>query len=191
MRDPSFRAARQNMPATLRRSKSPSSSPPPRATLPRSGTIRSDNEAPASGASLQAKKRSGWANSASIRPLSRISWSILSAFGNFSWFRRGFPSETPRASKLRRPSSSHLSLLRCCDRHNLCDVQEVDSAKDPRVLSSGRRCVVSENVIAIFYRLVAWKALFVQRLVAGFAVCEVGISPAAGRGVLFESLTMN
>ena len=43
------------------------------------------------------------------------------------------------------------------------------------MLSSGRRCVVSENVIAIFYRLVARKALFMQRLVAGFAVCEVGV----------------
>jgi hypothetical protein len=47
---------------------------------------------------------------------------------------------------------------------------------------------VSENVIAIFYRLVTWKALFVQRFVAGFAVCEVGISPAGGRGVLFRVL---
>jgi hypothetical protein len=51
--------------------------------------------------------------------------------------------------------------------------------------SSGRRCVVSENVVAIFSRLVAGEALFVQRLITGFAVREVGVSPAAGRGVLF------
>ena len=53
------------------------------------------------------------------------------------------------------------------------------------VCHSGRRRVASENVVAIFPRLVAGEALFVQRLIAGFAVREVGKSPAAGRGVLF------
>src|SRR5215467_10448510 len=51
--------------------------------------------------------------------------------------------------------------------------------------SSRRRRVVSENVVAIFCRQVAGEALFVQRLIARFAIREVGVSPAAGRGVLF------
>jgi hypothetical protein len=50
--------------------------------------------------------------------------------------------------------------------------------------SSGRRCVVRENVVAIFGRLVAGEAGVVQRLVARFAILEVGKSPAASRGVL-------
>ena len=50
--------------------------------------------------------------------------------------------------------------------------------------SSGRSCVVSENVVAVFGRLVTGEASFVQRLVARFAVLEVGKSPAASRGVL-------
>ena len=51
-------------------------------------------------------------------------------------------------------------------------------------LSSGRRRIASEDVVAIFRRLVAGEASFVQRLVARFAVLEVGKSPAASRGVL-------
>jgi hypothetical protein len=59
------------------------------------------------------------------------------------------------------------------------------------VFGSGRSCVVSENLVAIFCRRVAGEALCVQRLVARLAVREVGKSPAPGYGVLFESLTMN
>src|SRR6516165_3002143 len=55
------------------------------------------------------------------------------------------------------------------------------NSSPPRIaLSSGRRCVVSENVVAIFCRHVAGKAFFVQRLIAGLAVGEVGVAPAAG-----------
>jgi hypothetical protein len=51
--------------------------------------------------------------------------------------------------------------------------------------SSGRRCVASENVVSVFCSRVAGEALCVQRLVTRFALCEVGESPAAGRGVFF------
>ena len=51
--------------------------------------------------------------------------------------------------------------------------------------SSRRGRVASENEVAIFCRLVAGEALCVQRLIAGFAVGEVGESPASGRSVLF------
>ena len=47
---------------------------------------------------------------------------------------------------------------------------------------------MSENVVAIFYRQVAGEPGLVQRLVASFAVREIGISPAASRGVLFRVL---
>src|SRR6516165_5047966 len=50
---------------------------------------------------------------------------------------------------------------------------------------SGRSCVVSENVVAILCGLVAGEARLVQRLIARFAVREVGVAPAPGRGVLF------
>jgi hypothetical protein len=64
-------------------------------------------------------------------------------------------------------------------------IQRIEPAKNRRVLSSGRRGVVSENVVAIFCRLVAGEALFVQRLIPRFAIRKVGESPAAGRGVFF------
>ena len=51
--------------------------------------------------------------------------------------------------------------------------------------NSGRRCVVSENVILSFGRLVTGEAVFVQCLVAGFSVLKVSEPPAARRGVLF------
>ena len=57
-----------------------------------------------------------------------------------------------------------------------------------RGLQFRRRCVVSENVVAIFCGLVAGEALCVQRLIARFAVRKVGESPAAGCGVFFRSL---
>ena len=47
---------------------------------------------------------------------------------------------------------------------------------------------MSEDVVATFGRLVAGEASFVQRLVARFAVGEVGESPAASRRVLFRVL---
>ena len=50
------------------------------------------------------------------------------------------------------------------------------------------RRVTGEDEVAIFGRQVAGVAGFVQRLVAGFAVREVGESPAAHRGVLFRVL---
>ena len=46
------------------------------------------------------------------------------------------------------------------------------------------------HVVASFDWYVAREAFFVQRLVAGFAVPKVPESPAAGCGVLLESLTM-
>src|SRR5215831_8540087 len=55
-------------------------------------------------------------------------------------------------------------------------------------VSSGRSCVVSKNVVVIFGRQVAGEAGLVQRFIAGFAVHEVGVSPAAGRGVLLRVL---
>jgi hypothetical protein len=55
----------------------------------------------------------------------------------------------------------------------------------PCVDGSGRRRVTREDEVAIFGSLVAGEAGFVQRLVARFAVLEVGESPAASRGVLF------
>src|SRR5271165_3515021 len=54
--------------------------------------------------------------------------------------------------------------------------------------SSGRRCVASENVVAVFCRRVAGEALCVQRLIARFALREVGESPAARRQVFFRVL---
>ena len=45
--------------------------------------------------------------------------------------------------------------------------------------------VVSEDKIAVLGRLVAGEARFVQRLIARFAILQVGESPAARRGVLF------
>ena len=69
--------------------------------------------------------------------------------------------------------------------HQLAGLEAIDPAKSCACISSWRRCVVSENVIAVFCRRVAGKALFVQRLIARFAVREVGESPAAGCGVLF------
>jgi hypothetical protein len=48
-----------------------------------------------------------------------------------------------------------------------------------------------EQVIVPFRRRVTGEACFVQRLVVGFAVCELGKPPAGGRGVFFESMTMN
>jgi hypothetical protein len=62
-------------------------------------------------------------------------------------------------------------------------VQKIDPAKKRRVSSGGRR-VTGEDEVAIFGRLVAGEASFVQRLVARFAVLEVGKSPAVSRGVL-------
>jgi hypothetical protein len=42
--------------------------------------------------------------------------------------------------------------------------------------------VMRKNEVAIFGRLVAREACFVQRFVARFAVLEIAESPAAGRG---------
>src|SRR5262245_1655122 len=50
--------------------------------------------------------------------------------------------------------------------------------------SSGRRRVTGEDVVAIFGRLVTGEASFVQRLVAWFAILEVGKCPATSRRVL-------
>src|SRR5262249_5603252 len=64
-------------------------------------------------------------------------------------------------------------------------------ASGPSLLAradSGRRRVTREHEVAICGRLVAGEAGFVQRLVARFAVLEVGESPAAGRCVLFRVL---
>ena len=69
--------------------------------------------------------------------------------------------------------------------HQLAGLEAIDPAKSCACISSWRRCVVSENVVAILRRLMAGEAFFVQRLVARLAVREVGESPAAGRGVLF------
>ena len=58
----------------------------------------------------------------------------------------------------------------------------------PRIgacFSSGRRRITGEDEVAIFGRQVAGEAGFVQRFIARLAVLEVGVSPAAGRGVLF------
>src|SRR5215467_10460415 len=55
-----------------------------------------------------------------------------------------------------------------------------------RFFDSGRRCVVSEDVVTILRRHMAREAGFVQRLVPRFAVREVSESPAAGCGVLFR-----
>jgi len=52
-------------------------------------------------------------------------------------------------------------------------------------LSLGARCVVSENEVVSFDRLVAAEAGFVQCLVARFSVLKVTEPPTAGRGVLF------
>ena len=49
---------------------------------------------------------------------------------------------------------------------------------------------MGENVVVIFCGHVAGKAFFVQRLIAGPAVGKVGVSPATGRGVFFESLAL-
>jgi hypothetical protein len=58
---------------------------------------------------------------------------------------------------------SHLSLLRCCDRRHPCGVPKIDFAQNRGAgFISGRRRVVSENVVAIFCRLVAGEARFVQ-----------------------------
>ncbi len=54
--------------------------------------------------------------------------------------------------------------------------------------NSGRKCVVSENVVTILRRHVAGEAGFVQRLVPRSAVREVGESPTASRGVLIRVL---
>jgi hypothetical protein len=51
--------------------------------------------------------------------------------------------------------------------------------------SSGRRCVVSENVVVSLGGLVAREAGFVQCLVAGFSVLKVSEPPASRRGILF------
>src|SRR5205823_9657855 len=50
-------------------------------------------------------------------------------------------------------------------------------------VSSGGRRVTGEDEVAIFGRLMAGKASFVQRLVARSAILEVGKSPAGSRGV--------
>ena len=50
------------------------------------------------------------------------------------------------------------------------------------------RRVTGEDIVAILSRLVAGEAGLVQRLVARFAVREVGESPAGGRGVLLRVL---
>jgi hypothetical protein len=54
--------------------------------------------------------------------------------------------------------------------------------------SLGRRCVVSENVVAIFSRLVAGEARCVQRFIARFTVRKVGETPAARCGVFLRVL---
>ena len=53
------------------------------------------------------------------------------------------------------------------------------------VTYSGRRCVVSENVVLSFGRLVTGEAGFVQCLVARFSILEVSEPPPARRGVFF------
>src|SRR5690348_11106185 len=55
-------------------------------------------------------------------------------------------------------------------------------------LNSGARRVTGEDEVATFGRLVAREAGLVQRLVTGFAVLEVGKSPAASRGVILRVL---
>ena len=45
---------------------------------------------------------------------------------------------------------------------------------------------MGENVVTVFGWLVTGEALCMQRLIAGFAVREVGESPAAGRSVFFR-----
>jgi len=57
--------------------------------------------------------------------------------------------------------------------------------------SSGRRCVVSKNVVAIFHRQMAGEASLVQRIVARFAVREVGVPQPPDAAYFFESFTMN
>ena len=51
-------------------------------------------------------------------------------------------------------------------------------------MGSGGGRVTGEDEVAIFRRLVAGEASLVQRLVARFAILEVGKSPAVSRGVL-------
>ena len=54
-----------------------------------------------------------------------------------------------------------------------------------RHLASGRRCVASKNEVAIFRRLMAPEARFVQRLVTGLAVGKIREPPTTGRSVFF------
>src|SRR6266478_3700325 len=59
------------------------------------------------------------------------------------------------------------------------------------IVSFGLGCVLRENEVASFGRLVAGEAGFVQCFVGRFAVLKVTESPAARRGVLFRVLDHN
>src|SRR5271165_4699711 len=48
------------------------------------------------------------------------------------------------------------------------------------------RCIMGEDKVASFDRLVAGKAGFKQRRVRSFAVFELSKPPAAGRGIFFR-----
>jgi len=56
-------------------------------------------------------------------------------------------------------------------------------------VASGR--VMGEDKVAIFDERVAGIAALEHRLAGGFAVVKLSEPPAAGRGVFFESLTIN
>jgi hypothetical protein len=61
----------------------------------------------------------------------------------------------------------------------------ISAATHVACFSSGPSCIVSENEVVSFGRLVAAEAGFVQCLVARFSVLKVTEPPAARRGVLF------
>ena len=84
-----------------------------------------------------------------------------------------------------RPTTA--GLFRIAPTPVLTGSKKLISPRVMRVRSWGRR-VASEEVVTVFCRRVAREALCVQRLVARFAVGEVGKSPAAGCGVLFRVL---
>jgi len=90
----------------------------------------------------------------------------------------------PRSRRRSRLIISQVSILRI-DESPRFDGDRNVIAMSGAWFSSGRRRVTREHEIAILSRLVAGEARFVQRLIARFAILEVGESPAARRGVLF------
>src|SRR5262249_40910446 len=93
--------------------------------------------------------------------------------------------EPVRQGSARHPGACgpEMAVGSCLSAPSFCGMQKIELAWDGRVVSGGRR-VTGEDVVAILGRLVAGEASLVQRLVARFAIPEVGKSPAISRGVL-------